>query len=228
MSLVVTGPEARGAPADATNLVLRAATWMGVPPTALTLEKHLPAASGIGGGSSDAAATIRALCALYDLPLPASSATLPLGADLPVCMEAHALRMTGVGDVLSRVPPLPKADLLLVNPRVPVPTAAVFAALSGRTGPSMPALPAWAGAREFFDWLKVQRNDLLAPAMVVAPKIGDVLNAIEATQSSFAGMSGSGATCFGLYPPDGGTVRRAREKIRLEHPKWWIAAGSLS
>lgn len=224
-SLRVTGPRAGSVPAGADNLVLRAAALMGVCAT-ITLEKHLPAASGIGGGSSDAAATLRALARLTGRPLPEA---LTLGADLPVCLIARAARMRGIGETVEPLPSLPALDAVLVNPGLPVATPAVFARLARRDNPAMPAtLPHWPDAAALIGWLATQRNDLEEPAVALCPAIGTVLAALrDGTRAALTRMSGSGATCFGLYP-DAGTARAAAAEIAAQHPGWWVAATRLS
>jgi 4-diphosphocytidyl-2-C-methyl-D-erythritol kinase len=226
-TLVIDGPEAAGLSTGEDNLVLRAAKLMGVT-AALRLTKSLPIASGIGGGSADAAATLRALAKLTGQPLPDAAATLSLGADVPVCLASRPVRMQGVGEALSPLPPVPRVWLTLVNPRVAVSTPKVFAALSSRTNPPIPDLPpeGWPNAEAFTDWLKTTRNDLAAPAQSLAPVIADALAALTATGCLMSRMSGSGATCFGIYP-DGAAARSAAENLRRTHPGWWVAAAPV-
>jgi 4-diphosphocytidyl-2-C-methyl-D-erythritol kinase len=192
LSLSIDGTFARDLDAGGSNLVLRAAQLMRSPSrgAALRLTKSLPVASGIGGGSADAAATLRLLARLWDLPLPGPAALLGLGADLPVCVGGGAARLRGIGDRLAPVA-LPRFWLVLVNPGTPVPTGAVFAGLQRRENPPMddPAdlgtLPALVG------FLARQRNDLEAPALAVAPAIGAVLAALRAQRGcGVARMSG--------------------------------------
>ena len=130
---------------------------------ALTLDKRLPVASGIGGGSADAAAALRLLARLWGLPLPPAEALLGLGADVPVCLAGTACRMRGIGEELEPVA-LPPFWLVLANPGVPVATGAVFAGLAGRFGAPLAAPPAFADAAALAGWLAEQRNDLEAPA----------------------------------------------------------------
>ncbi|RMD91691.1 MAG: 4-(cytidine 5'-diphospho)-2-C-methyl-D-erythritol kinase, partial [Alphaproteobacteria bacterium] len=198
-SLTVTGPRAAGVPAGEENLVMRAARLMGAPPVAITLEKHLPAAAGIGGGSADAAALLRGLAALGGV-MPAPERLAALGADLPVCLLARPARMRGIGEQLTPLE-LPEVHLVLVNPGVALPTRAVFAALDSRENPPMPEpLPRWRDARELAGWLGRMRNDLEPPARALAPEIGVALDALAQTPGCLlARMSGSGATCLGLY-----------------------------
>ncbi|MDV7145172.1 4-(cytidine 5'-diphospho)-2-C-methyl-D-erythritol kinase [Tropicimonas sp. TH_r6] len=219
----VTGPRAEGVPTDASNLVLKAATLMACAPSEITLEKRLPAASGIGGGSADAAATLRALCQLYHLPLPSAEEALRLGADVPVCLQGRAIRMSGIGERLDPVPALPPLPAVLVNPGVEVSTPEVFQKLTRRDNPPMRDIPAGlTGPNELAAWLAAQRNDLEAPARSLAPEISHTLAALAATQACLlARMSGSGATCFGLYP-DAESAEFAAESLRAAQPDWWV------
>lgn len=230
LSLQVTGPKAAGVPTDGANLVLQAAQLMRPEGQGaeIVLEKHLPAAAGIGGGSSDAAAALRALSEHWGTELPASSDLLSLGADVPVCMDPGSWRMEGIGETLSRVSALPQCEILLVNPGVSVSTPAVFRSLTSPVNAPMPGeLPHWKTAAELSHWLGGQRNDLQAPAIALQPVIGSVLEVLEATGALFWAMSGSGATCFALFLPKSGEARRASEAIRAAQPEWWAAAGRL-
>lgn len=228
LRLQLTGPEAAGLAGNGDNLVLRAARLLAPGRgAAITLTKRLPLASGIGGGSADAAAALRALGRLWDLPLPSPADCLRLGADVPVCLASAPRRMSGIGDRLDPVPPLPEMEIVLVNPRVPVATSAVFGALQHRHNPPMPAnLPRWPGLPAFCAWLGGQRNDLQPPALALHPVIGEVLDALRAEGCPHVAMSGSGATCFGLCPPDG-SAARAASAIAAGHPGWWCANGRL-
>jgi 4-diphosphocytidyl-2-C-methyl-D-erythritol kinase len=230
LSLVVAGPEGSGLQAEPDNLVLRAARAMGIEDAALVLDKHLPVASGIGGGSADAAAALRALARLTGLPLPSGQDVLHLGADVPVCFESRPSRMAGIGEQVTPLPPLPPMACLLVNPRLPVPTPRVFAALASRENPALPELPSrvLADARTFADWLSAQsRNDLVAPAREVAPILADVQAALEGTADCLlARMSGSGGTHFGLYA-NLQAAQSAADALRPAHPFWWIKAGRI-
>ena len=215
MSLEVTGPFAEGVPTDQSNLVWRAAEacgWSGH----IRLEKNLPHGAGIGGGSSDAAAVLRQCGGSQD-------AALALGADVPVCLSHAPQRMRGIGEHLESVPHVPQMDVLLINPGVSVPTGSVFQALPRKiNAPMAETLPEWRDHRGFADWLKRQRNDLLEPALQIAPVIGDVIEALYDRDCLFAGMSGSGATCFALFPPDGQSAKAASEAgLFLDHPDWW-------
>jgi 4-diphosphocytidyl-2-C-methyl-D-erythritol kinase len=228
-SLTVTGPQAAGLSAGDDNLVLRAARLMPQAPARITLDKVLPVASGIGGGSADAAATLRALAGLHGLPLPQAQAVLGLGADVPVCLEGRACRMTGVGEgVTPLAQPLPEVAVVLVNPGVALATPSVFAALDRRDNPPMPhVLPPLRDLPALVAFLRRTRNDLEPPAIRLAPVIARVRAALAAQPGcALARMSGSGATCFGLFADDAGAMAAAAALRRAE-PGWWVAAARL-
>jgi 4-diphosphocytidyl-2-C-methyl-D-erythritol kinase len=228
LSLQVEGPMAPGLAGEGDNLVLRAGRLLagqGTQGARLTLVKRLPVASGIGGGSSDAAAAVRALGRLWGATMPDGAALTALGADVPVCMRARAARMRGIGEVIEPVA-LPPLDAVLVNPGVGVPTADVFRALASRDNPGLPALPDFADAGALVAYLRTCRNDLEAPAMAAAPVIGEVLAALRGSGALLARMSGSGATCFGLFPGTGAAAKAAG-RISAERPGWWVAATVL-
>jgi len=232
LSLSVGGPEAGGVPANMDNLALQAGHVLrGDAGLKAALTKRLPAASGIGGGSADAAAVVRGCLALENRaeadPTPYLTALTKLGADIPMCLTPTPQRARGIGEQL--VPqPLPALPAVLVNPRVPVPTAGVFKALASPQNAPMPdTLPHFSTADILTDWLATQRNDLEAPAQQIAPTIGAVLEVLrQTTGCRLARMSGSGATCFGLYDSDA-AAETAAFAIRQTHPHWWIAHGPL-
>lgn len=229
LSLNVAGPMAKDVPEDGRNLMIKAARLMSPDKGAdLHLVKNLPPASGIGGGSSDAAATLRALSELWNMPLPSQDQVLALGADLPVCLAPAPQRMQGIGDILSSLPSLPPCDIVLVNPGVAVSTPAIFKSLTSKDNPPMPhALPTWPDAVAFAQFLKDQRNDMQAAAQTLAPEIVDVLGALSNTGSLIARMSGSGATCFALFDPSTDQAQTACDTLRAAHPHWWIKKGRL-
>lgn len=235
MRISVSGPFSPGVPNDDSNLMMRAAMVLqrvrGVEMgAALTLEKHLPHAAGIGSGSSDAALTLAMLAELWGVaPLPANAPeVVALGADVPVCLQAPApTRMTGIGETLSDVPRLPNCALVLVRPPVEVPTAAVFQALTSRDGSGMDDLPQGLDYDGFAQWLAAQRNDLQAPAETIAPEITHAIAALRALPAvSFAGMSGSGATCYGLVK-DMATARQVARRMQVAHMNWWVAPAAV-
>lgn len=225
LSLTLDGPFGRDLGAGADNLVLRAA--LALRPdgqgAALRLTKALPVASGIGGGSADAAAALRLLGRMWDAPPLPPEAVLALGADVPVCLDGRPRRMSGIGERLAPFAP-PPFWMLLVNPGARVSTGAVFARLASRDNPPMPEPPPLPDAEALFAFLAAQRNDLQAPAEAVAPEIAETLAALAAQPDCrLARMSGSGATCFGLFA-DAAPMHAAADALRRARPGWWIAA----
>ncbi|WP_347312186.1 4-(cytidine 5'-diphospho)-2-C-methyl-D-erythritol kinase [Defluviimonas sp. SAOS-178_SWC] len=229
LTLRITGPEAAGLSAGDDNLVRRAARAFGAGRgAAIALEKNLPVASGIGGGSADAAAALKALAQLWDVALPGDAAVLALGADVPVCLAGRPARMSGIGEALAPVPPLPDGlAVVLVNPRVSVATPAVFRALVRKDNAAMEALPdRFADLGALADWLARQRNDLEPAAIATAPVIAKVLDKIAATGPVLTRMSGSGATSFGLFDTLGAATTAAA-RLAEEHPAWWVRAARV-
>ncbi|TCL08494.1 4-diphosphocytidyl-2-C-methyl-D-erythritol kinase [Shimia isoporae] len=221
-SLTVTGPLAEGVPSDESNLVHKAAKTFGVS-AHIALEKHLPAAAGIGGGSSDAAATLRALADLTGKPVPPVADLLSLGADVPVCVGHGWQRMSGIGEEIAPLANGVRWPVLLINPGVDVPTPTVFAALQSKNNPPMPdEFPDWSDRSDAVSWLAAQRNDLEAPAIAARPVIAEVLSALRGCLGcELARMSGSGATCFGLFESVE-SRDAAAEAIRTDYADWWI------
>lgn len=215
LSLAVTGPFADALAGEGDNLVLRAARALADhcdvnTGAAIILDKRLPVASGIGGGSADAAAALRLLRRFWRLDLPDAdlhAVAARLGADVPACLASRTMRGEGRGDALAPVdlPGLAGAPVLLVNPRIPLATAPVFRAWDG------------VDRGRLMDW-ESGRNDLEAPARTQVPRIGDVLAALSGAR--VARMSGSGATCFGLYE-NAAARDAARAAILASHPGWW-------
>jgi 4-diphosphocytidyl-2-C-methyl-D-erythritol kinase len=245
LKLATTGPLAGECGETSDNLVLRAALLLAerVPGLKLgefTLDKVLPVAAGIGGGSADAAAALRLLARLNSLSLDdprLREVALLTGADVPVCLLSRASDMTGVGESLLPLA-LPKMPCVMVNPCVPVPTRDVFAALGLRSGELLVGAsdvlqsPAWpeegASLEDWVEALSLSSNDLEEPARRIQPVIGEVLSALNATNGAWlARMSGSGATCFAIYE-NTAEAERASQKLLREHPKWWVHAGVLS
>ena len=234
LSLTVGGPEAAAlAGLDDDNLVLRAArrlaAYFGVEAgAALHLEKRLPVASGIGGGSSDAAAAARALARLWQRPLDAGAvaALAELGADIPACLAAAPVWVGGIGEELAAAGPLPQTGILLANPRRPLPTSAVFRARTGPFGTqhrfTIPQTSADLAAL-----LGERRNDLTEAAAGLVPEIATVLDRLARLPGALlARMSGSGATCFALFA-DRPAALGAGEILTAAEPHWWTASGRL-
>lgn len=231
-SFAVRGPFAADVPAGPGNLVVAARDLLrGIAgartfPVSIRLEKNLPVASGVGGGSSDAAAALRALARLWGLrlsPAGLAPAALALGADLPMCLAARTLLARGIGEALAPASGLPRLDLVLVNPGVAVATPAVFRALESRSNPPLAALPVRPDFTAILDWLAAARNDLEAPAVAIAPEIRTAIETLRDSGAALARMSGSGATCFGLYasPQD---ATRAAAAIAAGQPSWYVRA----
>ncbi len=236
-SLAIEGPFARDlAGHDTSNLVRLAAEALArrlgrEPAVALTLEKNLPVASGIGGGSSDAAATLRALLDLWQAEIDSralAAIATSLGADVPVCLAARPSWLGGIGDEIEAAPALPRAALVLVNPGVPLPTATVFKARRGAFSAPRRFAVAPGDAAALADLLAERRNDLTAAAIEQVPAIATVLARLGAADGALiARMSGSGATCFALFR----TARDAAAAAATLHaaePSWWVVAGRLA
>jgi 4-diphosphocytidyl-2-C-methyl-D-erythritol kinase len=245
LQLTTSGPRAQDCGEGADNLVIRAALALGERIKGLkaghfTLEKHLPVAAGIGGGSADAAAALRLLARANGID-PGDPRMVDVaretGADIPVCLASRACTMTGVGERLAFLM-LPKLPCVMVNPRTAVATKDVFAALGLLHGELL-AGPVdvvqsrdWPGPEAAFDeWLRAiaeGTNDLEPPAIKVEPIVGDVLAALRATPGiGLARMSGSGATCFGIFE-NADDAGQAAKTIAQTNPDWWVHAGTLS
>ena len=211
-SLRVDGSEGGHVPAGDDNLVLRVARLFPDLSAALTLTKDLPVASGIGGGSADAAAVWRGLCQMAGRDADAAQ-LLSLGADIPVCVPSGAARMQGIGEVVTPLEGLPALHVVLANPRVAVSTPQIFRALARKDNAC--------------DWLGTQRNDLQAAAEALEPQITQTCQALAALpRCLLARMSGSGATCFGVFA----TAKDAAEaaaSLSSARPDWWVREGAL-
>ncbi len=217
--LSLSGPFAAGL-AGHDNLVMRAAEMAGYA-GGFHLQKNLPVASGVGGGSADAAAALRLLA---KAGLPGMGA---LGADVPACLLSKPLRMRGIGEQLELLPRLPDFAIVLVNAGQPVPTPQVFKALKKVDNPGSQTMPEGLSQRDFFAFIKAQRNDLQAAAIKICPKIETVLTVLGAGDDcALARMSGSGGTCFGLFESLA-KARRAAREIRRQNPGWWVAAAPV-
>ncbi|HEX4637721.1 MAG TPA: 4-(cytidine 5'-diphospho)-2-C-methyl-D-erythritol kinase [Rhizomicrobium sp.] len=231
LSLTIEGPFARGLDGEGDNLVLRAARALDMQGDTqgakLSLTKNLPVASGIGGGSADAAAALRGLNQLWNLDkgdAGLGEIAAGLGSDIPACVLSTACFMEGRGEILRVTESMPRVPMLLVNPGVALPTKDVFAALDRRSGVEM-ALPRgrFADTADLLRFLEMTRNDLEEPARRFQPVIGEVLAALAALPGALlARMSGSGATCFGVFADDD-CCQRAAASLKQPHPDWWIA-----
>lgn len=235
LTLEIDGPFAAALDAGGENLAARAARALaaeaGIPPDArIRLHKALPVAAGIGGGSADAAAALRALCALWNLSVPAQrlrALALDLGADVPVCLFGRPAIVRGIGERIAPAPALPRVPTVLVNPGAPLDTAAVFAA---REGPfSAPAAldGDFGDVATLAEALGDTRNDLGPGARRLCPDIDPALDAIRSAPSCLgARLSGSGPTCFGLFPTEE-AAGEAAVRIAADRPAWWVCPTQL-
>lgn len=244
LSLVTTGPRASECGEGSDNLVIRVAHALGERVEGLkfgrfTLDKHLPVAAGIGGGSADAAAALRLLANVNGIALDDArlmEAARVTGADIPVCVASHACIMGGVGEDLTPLE-IPAMPCVMVNPRVAVPTKDVFAGLhllggELRVGVAevLEAITLPKDDSSLEEWILQiigGTNDLEAPALKIQPVIGEVLSTLRDTGARVARMSGSGATCFAIYD-NAAQARAAGESVARLQPGWWVYAGTLS
>jgi 4-diphosphocytidyl-2-C-methyl-D-erythritol kinase len=241
LELAVAGPTAPAAGDPNANLVVKAARNLaerieGLKLGAFRLVKNLPVAAGIGGGSSDAAAALRLLARHNDLALDdprLHDAAVATGADVPVCVAAKARMMRGIGETLGPVVDLPPLPVLIVNPRKALETKSVFAEMKIAVGAEThyglhPEIASGLSAEMLIAALKKGRNDMEDAACVLMPIIGDVLAILAAAPGcKLARMSGSGATCFALFP-DCRAVAKAKRSILAAHPNWWVKAAMLN
>ncbi len=234
LSLEIVGAPDLSAGED--NIVIKAArklaAALGIEPNArIVLEKNLPIASGIGGGSTDAAAVLKALQLLWNKKLPDEklyALALELGADVPSCLAGKAVQVSGVGEILTPAPKIPALPVVLVNPNKPVSTPAVFKTRKPVFSEPMPLTADCADADAFVAELKKRHNDLQDAACALEPAVGEVLQALEKQRIClFSAMSGSGGTCFGLFrtPKD---AAQACADLTANHPNWWVKQTALA
>lgn len=241
LTLTVAGPYAEAIGPN--NIVMRAAQTLRdaragghdaraqLSGAAIHLTKALPVAAGIGGGSSDAAATIKALCALWGFNIATglvARIAAGLGADVPACMATRPVLVGGVGDQITAGPVLPPLSIVLINPGAPVSTADTYDGWV-RKAPRVvkQGLPSFFESGDLIAWLKGQCNDLTAPAIDLAPEIEQVLSFLQQRPNCLlARMSGSGATCFGLFDDQSSASDTATEAMRA-YPRWWARSTHL-
>jgi 4-diphosphocytidyl-2-C-methyl-D-erythritol kinase len=233
----LTGRFAGSVPAGPDNLVLRARETFRAQlgagsnqPVSILLAKAIPVTSGVGGGSSDAAATLRAMARFFgqepeDAEL--RQFGIRLGADVPMCLAARPLIARGIGEEIEPIASFPALHLVLVNPGVAVETPRVFAALARKDNPALPPLPDDLDTNSLLYWLQTTRNDLAAPALALAPDIGEAIAALGAEGALLARMSGSGATCFGIFA-DAEAADRAASSILARRPGFFVTATSTT
>lgn len=236
LTLDVDGPFGEDVESGAGNLVIKAARAVAelagrdgdaAGGAHFHLTKILPVAAGIGGGSADAAAALRALNRLWEFglsPERLAAMGVPIGADVAMCVNSRALRARGIGDQVTMLDGLPRLAMVLVNPGVAVSTAAAFAALEERTGEPLPDPGRFADCLELARWLALTRNDLEGPASRLAPPVVDVLAALRSLPDCLlARMSGSGATCFAIFP-NREAANQAAARLKARRPDWWVVA----
>ncbi len=244
LTLTVVGPAAAQTGAEADNLVTKATRALaarvpGLRAGAFRLDKNLPVAAGLGGGSADAAAALRLLAQVNKLAPDdprLHDAARATGADVPVCLDPRSRIMRGIGEILSAPLRLPRLHALLVNPGVAVPTKPVFSRWKPSANPirasdtaaDFAGLPNMRSEKELFHWLASEANDLEAPAIALAPVIAEVLASLRAAAGCrLARMSGSGATCFALFSSAADRAS-AGNSLRAKSPAWWIAETMLA
>lgn len=236
LTLDISGPNAHELAKEDSNLVLKAARFVqthlqtnsGV---SITLEKRIPMAAGLGGGSADAAATVDACMALWaqsgQAPPSDDALAYNLGADVPICRNEHAATMRGIGEFISEPVALPEAWVVMANPGVALSTAAVFNALSGNFATESETPAGFESVSALADFLNTRENSLTESAVQQAPQIGEVLTALGGQAGCLvARMSGSGATCFGLF----GTEKEAAgcaDRLTQANPEWWVQTSLL-
>ena len=215
------------------NLVLRARDalrealadeGLSAPPVAIHLEKNLPVASGIGGGSADAAATLRALLRHWHAAPAAATLdrlALKLGADIPMCMVGKPLMASGVGENIALLPGMPSFHCIIANPLQPVSTPQVFQRLTEKNNPSIGPLPALSSKANWLSWLGSLRNDLEPPARLVQSRIAELSGLMKDTGAALVRMSGSGASCFALYENEA-QASESLEKLTVTRPQWFF------
>lgn len=235
LTLAIEGRFAHQLANEADNLVLRAARALAARAgreagAHIVLTKNLPVASGIGGGSADAAAALRGLSDLWGIRLPASelrAIAAELGSDVPACVSSSPAWIEGRGERVTQLKSLPVLDAVLVNPGVALSTAQVFAAMKDSRGVGMAKPDGFSDAGELLEFLNATANDLEAPAVALAPAVSNTLIALAAAGASLARMSGSGATCFGIFPTTNAADTAARA-VANTHPDWWVRAARLT
>jgi 4-diphosphocytidyl-2-C-methyl-D-erythritol kinase len=231
-SFEMSGPFGRQLPDGESNLVLKARDALRdhfperATPVAIHLEKHLPIASGIGGGSSDAAAALRALKALWGIeaePEQLAAIGLTLGADVPMCLHGKALIARGIGEDIEQVADFPRLPMVLANNGVSISTPQVFAALERRDNPSLPLLPILSSIDDVCSYLIETDNHLFSATARLTPAIGDTMRTLEDTTPRLVRMSGSGGTCFAIYDSDS-EAEAAAATLKQGNPDWFVVA----
>ena len=233
LELTMKGAFSDQIPVDKSNLILKAAELLRAinnikTGAHITLTKNLPPSAGLGGGSSDAAAAIRGLSRLWGTDLPEIDDLMKIGSDLPVCINQKTQHMKGFGEVLEEINTFPNLPILLVNPLKKVSTHTVFRMLQNKKNPPLSKYEMLFQAKKYWiNWLLLQRNDLMEPAVKVEPVISEVLRLISKQISvEKVSMSGAGATCFGIFE-NKHDCDLAMKRVRLERPDWWSVSTEI-
>ena len=233
LKLTIKGTFSDQIPIDKSNLILKAAELLrkinDIKTGAhITLTKNLPPSAGLGGGSSDAAATIRGLSRMWGTDLPEIDDLLKIGSDLPVCINQKTQHMKGYGEVLEEINTFPNLPILLVNPMKKVSTQTVFRMLKNKKNPPLSKYKKlMQPKKDWINWLLLQENNLMEPAVKVEPAISEVLRLISKQNSvEKVSMSGSGATCFGIFE-NKHDCDLAMKRVRLERPDWWSVSTEI-
>ncbi len=223
LSLQVTGRFSDQVPMDSSNLILEAAAVLDPQKGAkIRLQKEIPVMAGLGGGSADAAAALHALADLWGCALPAYEDAVALGADVPVCCVGQTARVEGIGESVRLQEGVPEFAVVLINPAVSLATRDVFNAVEEPVRPPLTEVPRNCGVREFAEWLRLQNNDLQDIAIKKHGVIAEVIYALNGSRNCLlARMSGSGPSCFGLFPNDH-AAQSAVQELTRSHPTWWI------
>ena len=233
LELITKGAFSDQIPVDKSNLILKAAELLRAinnikTGAHITLTKNLPPSAGLGGGSSDAAAAIRGLSRLWGTDLLEIDDLMKIGSDLPVCINQKTQHMKGFGEVLKEINTFPNLPILLVNPLKKVSTQTVFRMLKNKKNPPLSKYEKlFQAKKDWINWLLLQRNDLMEPAVKVEPVISEVLRLISKQISvEKVSMSGSGATCFGIFE-NKHDCDLAMQRVRLERPDWWSVSTEI-
>ena len=232
-SFGITGPFAGATASDDANLVAKARDLLRnrfgrreVGPVAIALKKNVPVAAGLGGGSSNAAAALKLLSGLPNRDGTTNGLAelgLSIGADVPMCLIARPLVAHGIGESIENMDNFPRLHVLLVNPGVHVLTGDIFSSLTGKDNPALPPLPSARSTEAIIAWLKTTRNDLQVPAVANYPEIAEAIDILSQSGAGFARMSGSGATCFGIFA-DASAANSAKSAIAKAKPGWFVKA----
>jgi 4-diphosphocytidyl-2-C-methyl-D-erythritol kinase len=226
LKLTIEGPFANKVPKGAQNIVIKAAKFLSPKGKAhINLIKNLPIEAGLGGGSADAAATLRSLSKLWDLPIPKSSEIL--GADLPICLLKETAIVQGIGEQITPVSIPDNLHIILIKPRIGLSTKKVFDNLKNKNNKKMDTFTGTNSIKVFSNHIKKLRNDLLKTSIYFVPLLSDIINFLNAQNGNYyTQMSGSGTTCFGLFDSRVDAIR-ALTNAKIKYPEMWCMMAKL-